>query len=71
MSLQEMQSRLNGDLTTLSAQEKFEYLDVFFNCLADMKTSVFPIQVMIEFAKELGNPDFHGQPVLTHLFNVV
>ena len=51
----------------ISDQQKFDFLDVFFNCLADMKTSVFPIPVMKQFAKDLGDPVYGGHPISQQL----
>ena len=74
MELSDYQNLLTSYLAgeaTLTDQQKFDYLDVFFNYLSDCKSLAFPIHVMKQFAKDLGNPMFNGHPVLLHLDMIV
>ena len=55
----------------LTDSQKFDFLDVFFNCLSDMNTEVFDINVMKQFAVDIGDPDYCGHPVSQQLAMVV
>ena len=74
MELSDYQSLLTSYLAgeaILTDSQKFDFLDVFFNCLSDMKTEVFDINVMKQFAVDIGDPDYCGHPVSQHLAMIV
>ena len=74
MELSDYKALLNSYLAgeaILTDSQKFDFLDVFFNCLSDMKTEVFDINVMKQFAVDIGDPDYCGHPVSQRLAMVV